>query len=195
VLGVVSPSACDTIQRDNFERRRSIRPPWSYEVRFKGDPACCRSSEALEIRVVDGGPADARARTAERDFTEHPDSVLAGWSYLSWGGRLDRLYEDPVIALEDCEYRSRMGDELLPEIEQLQAFLCNFPEFPFAQTIRLRLATELAIFGRRDEAKAELGKISGTPQEPHVLEDARKLEAALKQSRPPCPPVWPASSP
>src|SRR5262249_12842000 len=85
VLGVAFPGACDTIQGENLERRRSIRsPPWDYQVRFNADPACCHPSEALEIRVVPGSPADARARTAERNFSEHPDSILAGWQYLSW---------------------------------------------------------------------------------------------------------------
>ena len=116
------------------------------------------------------------------DFDEvaaHTDSILAGWSFLSWR-TLDRLYEDPVLSLRFGSYQALQGDELLPGIEQMQAFLRNFPSFPFAQSIRLRLATELAVVGRSAEARAELRKISETPQEPHVREDARALQAALQ---------------
>jgi hypothetical protein len=66
----------------------------------------------------------------------------------------------------------------------MQAFLGNFPSFPFAGSIRLRLATELAIVGRTAEARLESQKIASTPQEPHVEADARALLAAL-QSGPP----------
>ncbi len=71
------------------------------------------------------------------------------------------------------------GHELDEGIEQMVAFLEHFPSFPYAQTIRLRLATELAIVGRTCEALMQLRQITGTPQEPFVLEDARRLIAAI----------------
>jgi len=147
-------------------------------VRLNGDSGCCRPSEALEIRIVSGSPADARARTGENDRGEYTDSIIAGYYFLSWSS-LDRPYEDPVWAFDYRSYRGLVGDELLPGIGRMQAFLANFPGFPFAQSIRLRLATQLAIVGRTSEANEEIRKISTTPQEPHVAEDARRLQAAL----------------
>ena len=149
-----------------------------YEVRLVGSSSCCRTSAPVTIKLVPGTSADARARSAPRDWGDFPDSILAGYDYLSWLN-LDHMYEDPIIALEASEYRSLRADELDPSIERMKVFLKNFPLFPFAQTVRLRLATELAITGRMGEAQAQLREITGTPQEPRVRQDAQRLESAL----------------
>ena len=165
ILGLVSPICIET-------KGQSV-----YEVRLVG-ASCCRTSGPITIKVVQGNSADARARAAPRDWGDFPDSVLAGYDYLS-PGELDRMYDDPVEALKFGEYRTLRPDKVGPSIERMKAFLSNFPSFPFAQSIRLRLATELALAGRTSEAQGELRKITGTPQEPRVRADAQRLQAAL----------------
>jgi len=179
VLGLTGPTCIEVWGSRAHPLPKPVRPPFAFQVRVSSDSGCCSASDAVEIRIVPGSAADARARGAYDDRSEHTDSILAGWEFLSWR-TLDRLYEDPVLSLRDGSYRFLKGEELLPSIERMQAFLHNFPSFPFAQSIRLRLATELAVVGRTSEARAELEKISGTPQEPHVEEDARALQAALQ---------------
>jgi hypothetical protein len=179
VLGLAGPGCIEVDGSRAHPLPEGVRPPSVYQVRLSSESRCCRTSESVEIRIVPGGPADARARIAE-ERSAHTDSILAGWEFLRWIA-LDRLYEDPVFALQDGSYAALRGEKLLPGIARMQAFLRNFPSFPFAATIRLRLATELAIVGRTAEARAELQKFSGTPQEPHVEEDARALLAALEK--------------
>ncbi len=166
-LGLVFPACIETSGQKE------------YEVRLKGAVGCCGASHPVKVKLVPGTSADARARAAQNDRAEYTDSILAGYDFLSWR-EIDRLYEDPSVSLEMGSYRFLHGDELQPSIDRMKAFLKNFPSFPFAQSIRLRLATELALTGRTAEARAQLREITGTPQEPHVREDARRLEAALR---------------
>ena len=172
LLGPGESRNLEVIRVGCLERRGQRR----FTLRLHGGSNCCSVSNTLEVVLVPEGPADVRARWDFHNMTAHVDSVLAGYEFLRSG---KRGYDDPVLSLQMGSYQSLEGHELDESIEQMLTFLQNFPSFSYAQSLRLRLATELAIVGRTGDALVQLGQITGTPQEPFVLEDARRLIAAI----------------
>jgi hypothetical protein len=149
-------------------------------ARFRPEGTCCTSTP-IEIQRVEGSDADRHARALFPDSARETRSVLAGYSLLQWQN-LDRLYEDPITSYQLRSYLGVPADYLQESITELQEFLSNFPKFPFARSLRLRLATELAIIGRQSEALAQLKKITPSPIEPQVATDAARLVRELSSS-------------
>jgi len=170
VLGLAGVSCLETAELKLFA------------LRLRSDSPCCQSTEAATLSVEEGTPADARARAAGDAVVEHTDSILAEYAFLSWP-RSDRLYDDPVAALREHYYLNLSADELGPSTGQITQFLARFPKFPLTRSLRMRLATQLAILGHIPEAQRELQKITFSPLEPHALEDAKALQTAIS-SRP-----------